>query len=112
MKAVEFVKDNPWLLEDGMKDIRGIISDAKEYKFFCLNNILGHSYDNHGGGVAISVEDLKRLVESYELVDGFGGLEEASKTICNAYHGSNHPIPDGHEELSVAIQLVESVENE
>lgn len=81
MKANEFVKNNPWLLEDNLKEIKKIISDAKDYKYFCLNNALGHSYDNHGGGVSISIDDLKRLVESHELVKSYGGLELAKKEL-------------------------------
>ena len=33
-------------------------------------------------GEHISYNDLKRYVDSYELVESYGGLEEA-KTICN-----------------------------
>ena len=77
MKANEFVKNNPWLLEDNLKEIKEIISNAKDYKYFCLNNALGHSYDNHGSGVSISIDELKRLVESWDLVELCGGLEVA-----------------------------------
>lgn len=72
MKANEFIKENNWLLEENMKELKDIISDAKDYKFFCLNNFLGHSYDNHGAGVSISIDDLRRLVESRDLVQEFG----------------------------------------
>ena len=51
---------------------------------------------------------LKRLIKSHELVDSYGGLDAANKTICDAFHGSNYPIPEGHEKLSLAIQDVES----
>lgn len=77
MRANEFVKSNPWLLKENMKEMKGIISDANDMKFFCLNNQLGHSYSNHGGGVAISIDDLKRLVDSHELVEKHGGLGSA-----------------------------------
>lgn len=53
--------------------------------------------------------DLKTLVDAYELVQSYGGLEAVNRLICLAYIDSNHPIPRGHEELSIAIQLVESV---
>lgn len=56
----------------------------------------------------ISMRDLKRLVKSHNLVESYGGLEEANRIVCNAYKGSNYEIPKGHEELSLAIQDVES----
>ena len=56
----------------------------------------------------VDTKELTKLVKSHELVDSYGGIDAANKTICNAFHSSNHPIPDGHEELSLAIQDVES----
>lgn len=77
MKACDLVSDNQWLLEDDLKGLKEIISDAKDYKYFCLNSFLGHSYDNHGGGAAIAINDLKRIVESHELVELYGGVGQA-----------------------------------
>lgn len=54
------------------------------------------------------VGNLKRLIKSHDLVERYGGLEEANRVVCNAYKGSNYEIPKGHEELSLAIQDVES----
>lgn len=51
---------------------------------------------------------LDRLVKSHKLVERYGGLEEANRIICDAYKGSIYEIPKGHEELSLAIQDVES----
>lgn len=82
MKANEFVKNNLWLLEDNLKELKEIISDAKDYKYFCLNNALGHSYDNHGGGVSISIDDLKCLVESHDLVESKGGLTKCKEILA------------------------------
>ena len=50
---------------------------------------------------------LKEYVRAYELVECYGGLGKANKLIDGSYIDSNHDIPRGHEELSMAIQLVE-----
>jgi hypothetical protein len=103
MKANEFVKENPWVLEENMKELKEIISDANDMKFFCLNNQLGHSYDNHGGGVAISIDDLKSLFESLELVEMWGGLESAKDEYFSCVQ-NNEPASY----LAKAIADVES----
>lgn len=88
MKENEFVKK--FGIDEARKQINkptGIYGEAFDYQF---------------------MENLKRLVVSHELVESYGGLSAANKTICDAYKGSIHEIPKGHEELSLAIQDVES----
>lgn len=82
MNAVEFVKDNKWLLEDDMIALREIVSESKDYKYFCLNNTLGHSYSNHGGGPALLIDDLKQIVDAFELVEICGGMESCYKKLA------------------------------
>lgn len=102
MKANEFVKNNPWLLKNGAKDLKDIIIDAKEYKYLCLSNLC-HSYANHSAGVSIAISDLKHLVESYELVKSHGGLDKAKYALEN-------PMIDASEawDLKQAIADMES----
>ena len=78
---------------------------VKKYGVDCAKEILTHNQDLMNIGFFI---DLKRLVESHEWVESYGGIDAANKTICDAFHGSNYPIPEGHEKLSLAIQDVES----
>lgn len=73
MKASEFVKKH------GIEKARECIEEANAYSGFWVNaktlelSKLIPSYD------AVSIPDLKRLVESYELVESFNGLEMAKK---------------------------------
>lgn len=57
------------------------------------------------------IAELKKYCEDYDLVKRYGGLENANNLIINSYIDSNHEIPKGHEELSIAVNLVEEVEN-
>ena len=54
------------------------------------------------------VGNLKRLIKSHKLVESYGGLDESNRIICDTYKGSNYEIPEGSEELYLAIQDVES----
>ncbi len=83
MQANKFVKNNPWLLKHGAKGLKDIIADAKEYKYFCLSN-LGHSYANHSAGVSVAISDLKRLVESLELIKSFKTKKNANAEFMKA----------------------------
>ena len=106
MKANELIRENRWLLDDDMAELKAIILDADilgGMKFYCLNNSLGHSYDNHGGGVAISIDELKRLVESHELVKDYYGLTRAKE-----HAESNYTAPEIKNALKQAIADVES----
>lgn len=57
--------------------------------------------------INLDYKDLEKYVSAYELVESYGGLGKANKLIDGSYIDSNHDIPRGHEELSMAIQLVE-----
>ncbi|AOA58198.1 hypothetical protein [Acinetobacter larvae] len=65
MKANEFVKKFGW------DAVRQIVGDCE---------LLGDKYFIHDNS-EICVYDLKRLVESHELVDECGGLEKAKNRV-------------------------------
>jgi len=81
------------------------IREAKIALMYCKSTLCGTVFYKN---IQIDTKDLKRLVKSHKLVESYGGLEEANRIICDAYKGSIYPIPKGHEELSLAIQDVES----
>lgn len=73
----------------------------------------GWDYAIHAGSedaplyINLDYKDLQKYVDAYILVESYGGLGKANKLIIGSYIDSNHDIPRGHEELSMAIQLVE-----
>ena len=90
MKANEFVKKFGW---DKVKSI------VLDFNYNSSNKFIVNLTDNS----AISIYDLKRLVESYELVESFGGLEGAKDKYYSCvqnYETSSH--------ISRAIEDVES----
>ncbi len=92
MKANEFVK-------------KFGIREAKIALLYCKSASCGTVFYKN---IQTDTRDLKRLIKSHKLVEHYGGLEEANRIICDAYKGSIYEIPKGHEELSLAIQDVES----
>lgn len=105
MKANEFVK------KFGLDTFRLSVGFVSTRKYLVVYedeiDFTDEIKPSHGGCV-FDRSEVKRLVESHELVDSVGGLDAANRIICDAFHGSNHPIPKGHEKLSLAIQDVES----
>ena len=100
MESYEFVKENPWLLDDNLFDLKQIVNESNGMKFFCINNTLGHSYDNHGGGLAIPVDDLKRIIDSHEIITLFKSIDQA-KIEVEACEKANH--------LELLVKLDEGV---
>ena len=88
MKANEFVKNC------GIDSAKSLLKIGSGY---C--DIMGYGFHT---------DDLKRLVKSHDMVNSVGGLDAANRIVCDAFHGSNGDIPEGHEKLSLAIQDVES----
>jgi|SRR5690606_18983229 len=102
MKANEFVK------KYGLELSREIVSKQPKWASnLRVSEIIGTWEYTEKVLPSFSIVELKRLVESHELVDSVGGLDAANRIICDAFHGSNYPIPEGHEKLSLAIQDVE-----
>ena len=82
MKANEFVKK--FGLEEATEIAQGV---PEKFKFKCLNNVC---WDNNTYKYSdrfkprsslVNVADLKRLVESYELVESRGGLDAAKHEL-------------------------------
>lgn len=87
MKANEFFKAY------GFDEVKYLVSLAGNARVCCID------------GEHIHVDDLKRLVESHELVESYGGLNE-SKRIFEMRHGVINF--DGWDKLKQAIADVES----
>jgi len=66
MKANEFVKAY------GLKRIRHLLTMSSNAIVYCLD------------GEHVHVDDLKRLVESHELIKSCGGLEQAKAYVIDA----------------------------
>jgi len=66
MKATEFVKDY------GLGEAKRVLKDARG----CVGVKLYGKYE-------FSTDELKRLVESHELVNHMGGLEKAMDAVIN-----------------------------
>ena len=93
MKANEFVK------KFGLDKTKCIINDFEngKYKDCCLDSGLINNLEKSWWDIC--VYDLKRLVESHELVEKLGGINKAKDYV-----------PDGYksEQLKQAIADVES----
>lgn len=96
MKAKEFVKKYGWL-------------GAKEY-------LAGATFLDDNLLVFTNAEELQNLVNAYELVGKFGGVNGAKKVLKKAYDSCSSIISNrkqGFEcvwfELKGAIELVENV---
>ena len=101
MNAIEFVKKFGW------KDAKVCLLNcaSPEDKWFMRRGdlISGQEFDN-----------LKQIVEAFELVDKFGGFEKANKTLKKAYDNCSSIISIrkigfecSYSDLQEAINLVE-----
>ena len=84
MKANEFVKKFGW--EEAAEIVCGV---PEKFRFKCLSNVC---WDNNTYKYSdrfkprlslVNMADLKRLVESHELVESFGGLKMAKESLKN-----------------------------
>lgn len=105
MKANEFVKKHGWTaVVEAVKS-----TNAEETAFFEsteLESILSKKGSFIGFDVKvhrIKYEEVKHLVESYELVGNFGGLEKAMDAVINQ-EANSRPMS----QLAQAIADVES----
>ncbi len=89
MKAVDLIKYNPWLLDNNLVELKQIVNESNGMKFFCINNAQEHSYDNHEGGVAFSIDEIKQIIESYEIIAMFKNIDQA-KIEVEACESANH----------------------
>lgn len=86
MKANEFVKNC------GIDSAKSLLKMGSGY---C--DIMGYEFHT---------DDLKRLVESHELVESYGGLKESIRFSKQPYRQVS--APDTHKKLCDAIADVES----
>ena len=102
MKASEFVKKFGW--EEAAEIVCGV---PEKFRFKCLSNVC---WDNNTYKYSdrfkprlslVNMADLKRLVESHELVGRYGTVDEAKEYLPMLRMGS-------YDELKQAIEDVES----
>jgi len=91
MKANEFIK------RQGLEEARRVLHDARG----CVGVKLWGRYE-------FSTEDLKRLVESHELVGSYGGLESSKLTVNYPNFLNDEDVKTTNHILSKAIADVES----
>lgn len=79
MKANDFVK------EYGFEKAKKLINEApKDADCFMFGQVFGYAKTITDKGLRddeVRLYDLKRLVESHEIVEGFGGLDAAKKEL-------------------------------
>ena len=104
MKANEFVKKFGW--EEAAEIVCGV---PEKFRFKCLSNVC---WDNNTYKYSdrfkprlslVNMADLKRLVESHELVNDYYGLARAKE-----HAESNYTAPELRAALKQAIADVES----
>ena len=78
MNANEFVKKFGW---DRAKEI---INGAGDHHRYFIADSISVTYSKYSDCFD-SIDALKRLVESHEMVERFGGLDKAKKSLETAY---------------------------
>ena len=104
MNTVEFIKRYGW-------------EEAKSTVNF-FSGIFHKLDENENVIFTFQIDDLKQLVDAWELVHNFGGLKRAKRILKKAYTQFNtmvsvvwndKPFQCTIEQLEQAIELVESV---
>lgn len=98
MKANDFVKEFGW--NEAKEALRRVIWCETAY---C--SMLGHGCFKSNSDCCVDINDLKRLVESHEYIESYGGLIESKRTL-EMRHGVINL--DGWDKLKQAIADVES----
>lgn len=98
MDAKEFVKRFGW---DRAKQIL----DGKDNYDSVSFSLISAMYIYGDAEGYCKIKDLKTLVDAYEVVNGFGGLNTAKNL-----HYEDFIIDKSYRDLKKAIQLVESVD--
>ena len=94
MKANEFVKKH------GLAEVKILLTSPSHGFFFKEDFYKHYGFDIY--------EDLKRLVESHELVESFGGLESSKLTVNYPNFLNDEDVKTTNHRLSKAIADVES----
>ena len=84
MNAIEFVKQN------GIEKVKQIVD------LFPISTLINID------GVGISVSDLKQIVNAFEIVKYFGGIDNAKYNLTNTCLSTSELL-----DLKTAIELVE-----
>lgn len=112
MKAIEFVKEHGW---DCVIDIVKTYGDsythiAKDVRAFINEQIYCKHVPHFADSIKkmIRMDDLKRLVESWELVEKVGGIDKAKMLLRMRIAAE---LYDSADEIEKAIADVESVNN-
>ncbi len=107
MKTNEFIKKHGWTAV-----IEAVASTNSEETAFFESTDLEPILSKDGSTIGFNVkvhqikyDEVKRLVESYELVENYTGLDNA-KSIINHFKfiESVHLIPDGLEQAIIDVE--------
>lgn len=90
------MKANQFLKAYGLKRVRYLLTMSSNAIVYCLD------------GEHVHVDDLKRLVESHELVGSYGGLESSKLTVNYPNFLNDEDVKTTNHRLSKAIADVES----
>lgn len=94
MNAVEFVR------KFGVEESAKIANESVEFGKNVFYDLSDELYYGSDFGGRICVNDLKQIVDAFELVDKLGGLDKAKTYVPDHYKS---------ERLKQAINLVEQV---
>ena len=94
MKANEFVKKFGW---DRAKEI---VNGAGEHHRYFIADGISVTYSKYGDCFD-SVDDLKRLVESWELVESLGGVVKAESNLSSVRYNLNIGLFHGWDKLNM-----------
>lgn len=107
MKAVDFIRKFGWcealsvlLKSEYHHEVDVYLVPLKEFTFIAIKPDESDPY--------VSLSELKQYTDAYELVESWGGLNDAK--LYDLSHCKNKPESAGYK-LMKAIQLVESVES-
>lgn len=113
MNAIQFIKDH------GIDKAREVVEGAPEWAIFWITQGEYHismlSFPNMVGHHSFLISDLKRLVESAELIGKYHSIDHAKnhynnmREALNQYQYENKDIEDLSNELKQAIADYESI---
>ncbi|EIB6856138.1 hypothetical protein ABFP07_12875 [Acinetobacter baumannii] len=106
------MKPEQFIREFGEKKAREVVEGAPEWAIFWITQGEYHisilSFPNMTGHHSFIISDLKRLVESLDLIKVYGGIEQCRKDL-KWVESSKLPETDLVKELKQAIRDHESI---
>ena len=113
MNAIKFIQDN------GVDKAREVVEGAPEWAIFWITQGEYHismlSFPNMVGHHSFLISDLKRLVESVELIGKYHSIDHAKnhynnmREALNQYQYENKDIEDLSNKLKQAIAVYKSI---